>query len=556
MKKISHRTQNQIFDEMYRELRAYNKDIPESPERMDPIFRILMQVYAHQIEQVDSRLDKTWEISSAELIRSVCPDRGRWPVPAYTVMRCEPIDPTVEVDTHTRFFYKEKRDGGKTFFFSPECDSKIIEASTRRIYLRNDKNIIDITPAEEGGVGAGQIDIPSSSDGKWEIYAAIQYDGPPSGLSDAALFVSGSKDALAQLRWANWYPGTADGSFSMKNGFCPGVSCSIEDVISNTEELTNWGGLRKGSDLFIAIENNFVVLQPSFCEQWVEGPIAQELANLCNENMIVAPSEDEYYYWIKMELPAKGNRSSFKSSLNFYFDCLIATNKNELTLFKHTGGNKLVEIELPEDIRSILEVVSVVDSEGNEYLDVHHLQSIKDQKVYILEERGEKLVLWFDYSNLLETIPDSITVTYAVTAGTEANGIDKRKINNLYENHPGIKSCENIISVTGAIPARTEKQVLTEVSSRLRQRDRAITFEDISAWATIFDSRIKDVVCKNGIERMDKGGVRRCVILTLSLNFEEFYSEQEVSLLKLRLINFLKTRSQVNSQFQVEVISI
>lgn len=556
MKKLTHRTQNQIFDEMYRELRAYNPDIPESEERMDPILRILMQVYAHQLEQVDRRLDKTWEISSAELIRSVCPERGRWPVPAFTVMRVKPIDPTVEVDTNTRFFYKEKREGGKTFFFSPERDSKIIAAHTRKIYLRNEKKIYDISPIEEGGYGAGQTNIPVSSSSKWEIYFAVQYDGPPSGLKNAVIFASGSKEALAQLRWSNWSPGRADGSFDMTSGFCPGMVCSIEDVLSNTKEITNWGGLRNGKNLFTTIENNFVILQPSFCDNWTEGPIAKEIAQLRNDNMLAALPAEEHYYWIKIDLPVKGSRAAFQAPLNFYFDCFIVTNKNELTLFKHTGGNKLVEIEIPEDINTILEVVSVVDSEGNDYRDVHNLQSIKDQRVYILEERGKKLVLWFDFSNRLEIIPDSITVTYAVTAGTDANGIDKGKIANLYENHPGLKSCENITPVTGAIPARTEKQILTEVSSRLRQRDRAITFEDISSWAMVFDPRIKNVICQNGIERINKGGVRRCVILTLSLNFEEFYSNDEVSLLKTRLIHFLKARSQVNSQYQVEAVSV
>jgi len=556
MKKLTHRTQDQIFDEMYRELRAYNADIPESQERMDPILRILMQAYAHQLEQVDSRLDKTWEISSSELIRSVCPDKGRWPVPACSVMRCEPIDPTVEVDTHTRFFYKEKREGGKTFFFSPECSSRIIDAQTKKIYLRNENKIIDLSPVDEGGFGSGQINIPASPGGNWEIYVGVQYFGPPSGLKDAIIFASGSNEALSQLRWAHWSPGNADGFFELKNGFCPGMDCTIEDVLTNTEGITDWGGLRNGRDLFSTLENNFVKLQPAFCEKWAEGPIDKELAQLCNENMTAVPPGDDYYYWIKMDLDVKGDRTAFQSPINFHFDCFIVTNKNELTLFKHTGGNKLVEIEIPEDIKTILEIVTVVDSDGNDYHDVHDLQSIEDQRVYILEERGDKLVLWFDYSNILKKIPESITVTYSVTAGTDANGIDRGKIVALYENHPGIKSCENIVPVTGSIPARTEKQILTEVSSRLRQRDRAVTFEDISSWAMIFDPRIKSVTCRNGIERMKKGGVRRCIVLTLSLNFEDFYSDDEISLLKSRLIHFLKARSQVNSQYQVEVISV
>jgi hypothetical protein len=45
------KTAEQFFKEMYRDLRAWNSDVPESPERVDPILRILLQLYSAGLEQ-------------------------------------------------------------------------------------------------------------------------------------------------------------------------------------------------------------------------------------------------------------------------------------------------------------------------------------------------------------------------------------------------------------------------------------------------------------------------------------------------------------------------
>ncbi|MCX6826249.1 MAG: hypothetical protein NTV06_03115, partial [candidate division Zixibacteria bacterium] len=129
------RTPEKIFSDMHRELRVWNPQIPESPERLDPILRILLQLYAHQLSVIDKRLDMVWEMAANSLIRAVCPESRRWPIPASTVIRCQPIDPVVEVDPHSRFFYKEKREGGQTFFFSSLRKERLISAEVKHIYL-------------------------------------------------------------------------------------------------------------------------------------------------------------------------------------------------------------------------------------------------------------------------------------------------------------------------------------------------------------------------------------------------------------------------------------
>ncbi len=135
-----------------------------------------------------------------------------------------------------------------------------------------------------------------------------------------------------------------------------------------------------------------------------------------------------------------------------------------------------------------------------------------------------------------------------------ANGLETGRITDLYESHPGIVSCRNVLPVGGAIPAKTDPQILTEVSARLRGRDRALAFADIVNWVGTFDPRIGDTTCDNGVQR-SKWGVRRCIVVRIEVKQAEFHSEDELEILRYRLNSFLKSRSPVNTHFQIEFLS-
>jgi len=553
MKQNEPRTPEKIFSDMHRELRVWNPKVPESPERLDPILRILLQLYAHQLSLIDKKLNMVWENAANSLIRAVCPESKRWPAPAYTVMRCKPIDPVVEVDHHTRFFYKEKRDGGQTFFFSSLRNERLISAEVRHIFLRAGNAVIDLSPSlgkDAVQSRRQQVAFPSRDSGK--LYMAIEYSGMSSNFAGALIFLKGMPDVLKQLRWAYWYCGSSQGKFHEDSGFCPGLSGSVGESFRLNDRAIDWGGLRTGADLFKAIEDNFVIIPREFSGAWELGPIDDELEETLISSGLEFPESKKKFYWVRIDLPAGGDKLKLQSPFEIYFNCFVTVNKNEVNLFKHTGGNRLVEVEMPEDISNILDVVRVVDSGGREYVPRYLVQSESSQKSYSLEERDNRLVLWFDFSYDIEFPPDSITINYSVTAGVSANGIEAGKVNELYENHPGILSAENIIPVNGAIPAKTEKQIVNEVSARLRNRDRAIGFSEISNWGMTFDPRILQVRCENGVERGDKG-VRRCIIVRVKVKAESFFSSDEISLLERRLATFLKSRSIVNTHFKVEI---
>jgi len=550
------KTADQFFKDMYRDLRAWNRQIPESPERVDPVLRILLQLYSHQLADIDKRVDQTWNVAVSSLIRSLAPEAGRWPVPAYTVMSCDPMDPVVEIDPHSKFFYKEKREGGQTFFFSAQKNEKLVAAEVKHLFLRDGNALVDLKEgADSSGAPSPDMALSLSAEKPGQIYAAVEYEGPVSGMTEATLFMKGAADVLRQLRWAHWFPGATGGGFYEDAGFCPGLTTTIENIFSaDIETPVDWGGLRTSSDLFKGIEDNWVVLPEKFAATWEVGPPNDELTALLNRSDLDLDPEESHYRWIRIDLPTGGDKQLLNRTLDIRFNCLVVTNRNELVVLKHTGGNRLIEIELTEPIDTVLDIVSVVDSHGEDYLPRHKVRSARMRHSYTVEERNGRMVLWFDFSAGIEPPPDSLTVTYAVTAGVMANGIAEGQIADLYERHPGIKEVRNVMPVQGAISAKTDQQVVTEVSARLRNRDRAMTFPEISAWVTTFDPRIRKAECSNGIERTDRG-VRRCIVVTITIGRDDIYSDEELSLVASRLERFLKSRAPINSHFKVEAVT-
>jgi hypothetical protein len=543
------RTADQFFNEMYRDLRAWNREVPESSERMDPILRILLQLYSNQLATIDERVGRTWDVATNSLLKSVVPEARRWPVPAFTVMRCEPVDPVVEIDSHVKFYHKEKREGGQTFFFSTHRTERLLSAEVRHILASDGQKTIDIT---SGKGPSTRLELSDKKPG--QLLVGIEYSGQPSAFADSAVFLNGDEDLLKQVRWGQWLPGGASG-FAAESAFCPGVTSTIEQMFADPDrDPVDWGGFRNSHDLFGDLENNWVRLPEKFATALEIGLHDSEALTAVMNSGVEFETPPEKLFWIRVDLAPGGDKKRVQGPLGVYFSCVIVTNKSELTVFKHTGGNTLVEVELPEPVETIVDIVEVSDSNNDDYQPRYRVQNGDTDHSYTLDERDGKLVLWFDFSSLMSAVPDSITVTYTTTAGTDANGIAEGRIADLYERHPGIQAVENLIPVRGGVPAKTEEQLITEVSARLRDRDRALTFPEIANWAKTFDPRIKRVECKNGIERTNRG-VRRCIVVRAGVSREDIYSDEESQLLGRRLGRFLKSRAPVNTHFQVEIVA-
>jgi len=534
----------EVFNQMHRELRAHNRDIPESADRLDPMLRIMLELYAGQLADIDQRVDSLWTVASNALTRSLYPETTRWPVPAYTVMKCDVSDPVVEIDRHTQFYYRERRDDGRTFYFAPQRSERIVRAEVAKCYCRIGSTVQAVRPDKS-------LELAQTADDV-EYYVAVRFDGEPSALTDATLYLQTDARLAKQLQWGSWFPSAASGDFYADARFCPGLTVRIEELVGGGDEAEEWGGLRSHADLFRQLAPHFVKLPADFCATWQLAPTDGDLEMALAEGT-VAPDEDgERFLWIKIVLPPGGDRQAVASRLAIHFGCLVATNRQELTQFKHTGGNRVVDVEIPEGLDQLLRIRSVVDSNGKEYVPSYRLHMAEGVGVYGQEERNNRAVLRFDFADPLETPPDSITVRYEITESTRANGIEPGQIDDLYEKHPGVKAVVNLTPVVGGVPAKSEEDVVTEVVSRLRGRDRALSFDDISRWARTFDPRIKTAVCGHGVQR-SAHGVRRCVVVTIGPDRKSFHSDEELALLQERLAAFLKSRAPLNTWFRVEL---
>lgn len=545
-----HRTTDDIFAQMHRQLRSFDPEIPESPKRLDPLLQMLLRLYADQLSRIDQRLDRTWQEATRELIKAVAPEGRRWPLPAYTVMRCIPNDPVVEIDRHVRFFYKEKREGGQTLFFSPLAEHRLLAAESRVLLLQQGDRFINMLPSAEDEEGPVTSEFTTLDvERPVTLWAAFDYQGPPSKLAGSRLFIKADHEAAEQLWWGRWTFGDRDGEFMSGRSFVPGAE---EQRLGRTLSA-DWGGLRTDEDVFASLNHHFVHLLKAHTEDWKPGPPDPDLEGAMPAR-IREIAEESDYYWLRIELSERGDRSRLRPGIAMYFDCIPVINKYELTLFKHTGGAKVVEIEIPEDLAMILEVASVEDSAGRNYVPSHRVVADSEVGRYTPQRRDRKLVLWFDFSEETLAPPDSLTITYAVTTGRAANAIEQGKIDQLYEKHPGLSEVINILPTEGGAPARTDEQLVTEAALRLRSRDRALSFDEIRNWVSTYDSRILDVECAKGIQQ-GKYGVRRCIVVRASVDGEKFYSDGEVALLRQRLEHFLKSRAPVNTQFTVEVVA-
>jgi hypothetical protein len=547
------RSHSKIFSELYKHLRVFNPDVPESAERVDPLLRMLLQVYSYQLAQIDSQLGKTWSVAKEALVKAVCPYPSRCPIPAQTIVKCTPVDPVVDIDPDVKFFHREEREGGKIYFFSPLVSTRLIDAEVSKILLMVGKSVVDVGPSVEDQRARSRsiAQVQQKTQSESRLHVGIKFSGPRSAMNGALMFVHAARDLRLALRWSDWHRCLNDGRTDMESHFCPGTTGGIKEILAG-DTGRNWGSLRDDTDIFGELEDSFVVLPSGYSTPWEAGSPDPSLVETCTR-VGIDVSADDKLYWLTIHLPKETRLSLFDGHLDMRFDTAVAINRSEISRKKHTAGNRYVEIELPEKLDSILGVESVVDSRGDEYVARGQDLAVDPRYMYTLDERENRLVIMLDFSIWTEPIPEEIRITYSLTDGVSANGISPGGINSFYESHPGVSDVTNLTTTRGAVPAKSTDQILMEAGIRLRQRDRALTFEDIVAWAKTYDSRINEVKCSNGVERLE-GILRRCVVVDVTVDSEEFHGDKEIEVLGNRLSRFLKERSAVNSQYLVRIL--
>jgi len=549
MKWLEEKSKEQIYSELLKEMKYWFPEIPESSDRLDPVLKLFLGTFAHQIENLNQKINSTWNQTFRSLARNVFPEGLRSPVPACTVMKVDPADEILELDSSVQFLYKDEKED-RNFIFSPLGKVKLMKAEVVLAYYGSGESFFQLIPQ----AGKGKTDeaekgiFPSESAAEHTLFIGVKHNGSTQDFSDVPIFFQIDEDALHQIRWGRWFLSSKDGHFFEESSFCPGVLPQQKPEFFNPqkEESVLLGGLRTNADLFRSIADSFFYLPSSYLARWGKCQTPNELQKqTTNSGKLL---------WIKIKLPEKGDKTLFSSLKGVYFNCLLTVNRKDLTLFKYTAGNQLLEVELPEESAAILSIDAVVDSNNRKYQNRLNLPSSKTPFSYTSEERNGRMVLWFDFTDYPGPIPNSISISYSTTFSSLGNGIEAGKIQNLWERHPGIRSVTNILPTTGGMPAKTQEELLSEISSLLCNRGRAVSFEEIENWARLFDPRITSAQCKNVVRKSSQGAFR-CTQVNIRVKAVEFYSEDELKLLQKRLEYFLKARSLINVSIEVNIIS-
>lgn len=112
----------------------------------------------------------------------------------------------------------------------------------------------------------------------------------------------------------------------------------------------------------------------------------------------------------------------------------------------------------------------------------------------------------------------------------------------------------NILPTVGGMPSKTQEELLGLISSLLRNRGRAVSFQEIEHWTNLFDSRITASKCNNMVKKWPRGSIR-CTQVNVRVKAKEFYSEDELKIFQKRLAHFLKERSLINATIEVNIVA-
>lgn len=564
MRWTTDQSKEQIYEQLLREMKYWFPEIPASSDQLDPVIRLLLGTFAHQIEKLNQKINATWDQTFVSLVRSVFAEGLRWPVPASTVMKVDPTDQIVELDPTVRFLYRDEKEE-RNLAFVPLGKTKLLNARLASAYYLTEKGLVPVMPGggdpaggdqESAGGAADTGPIPPSSSPRHRLYLGIRYQGSSADFVNVPLLVHTDQEAIHQIRWSKWCLSSAEGYFPEDGSFCPGVDSGQgpDSADPGRKTFTFLGGMFDAGDLFKSLTDRFFYLPPARLARWGKCQIPNDLQKLVSPASLQDQGrEAERLLWIRMELPDRGDKTSFSSLREVYFNCLVVVNKNDLTSFRYTAGNRLLEVELPEESSTILGIDSVLDSNGRDYQSRLNLSSDKTPFGYVTEEREGRLALWFDFTNYPGAIPNSVSIRYSTTVGPLGNGLEAGKIEQLWESHPGIKGATNILPTGGGMPAKSPEELLSEISSLLRNRGRAVSFEEIQRWAELFDSRVTSAECENVI-RKGPQGASRCTRVNVRLEPGGFYSEDELRLFRERLERFLRERSLINVSIEVNTL--
>ncbi len=228
-------------------------------------------------------------------------------------------------------------------------------------------------------------------------------------------------------------------------------------------------------------------------EQGVAGHTPSQLTELLSSESSKLPDKLGPLYWIQIEsdkrIPTEG-LNSFKLAAT---NCVVGLNAHYLKQSYFYHGPGPMEINPQNTADEIFEIVSLDDNRGRSYSNIYmSARNAQNQYHYVPRIDGNifKLIV---IPPETEKIPDRFSLSYRISSGEMANGIEAGLIDSLYNPHPGIESVINITTTKGGTYAGSFNDMLKAFPSVLQSYNRAVVPSDFESLAISFDRRVVSV---------------------------------------------------------------
>ncbi len=508
---------------------------------------MMFRAVASKLKDVNDRINNISESIINDLACRIFFDGLLHPIPSSTILKFSTGSSITGADILTEACWVNTAiQPSVTFYFSPVEPKELYPVEAAFAFSINAEgiNVLWTNPEWEGrGEFLGHFEMEKTTSipvDKDHIYIGLKSAAPDLVVPQTDIFIQASPALLEYLRWSRWRFAGKDGVFD--DPVVPGREKlkKIRDK-SAVPELSVWGHnfypfehKEEYREYFFDVRKGMAGDAPSQLRRILSGASVELLDNL-------GP-----LYWIQVQSDRKIPLQEIKSFELAATNCVVGLNAHYLKQNYFYHGPGPMEIRPQNTADEIFEIVSLDDNHGRDYANVYTASGDGENKNYFVPRiDGNVLSL---IVNPLEAgpIPDRFSLSYRISSGDIANGINAGLLNSLYNPHPGIESVINITKTKGGTSARSFKDMIKAFPRVLQSYNRAVVPSDFESLAISFDKRIVSAEAKPGsIER--NGVLRGCIEMEVDMGGAGFDLPEEGSLFLSRLAKFLEMRSPIGT---------
>ncbi|UCE67672.1 MAG: hypothetical protein JSU85_06610 [Candidatus Zixiibacteriota bacterium] len=532
---------------MYEDARGIWPDFSTSPQQIDPVVHMMFRALAGKLKDVNDKINDISESIISDLACRIFFDGLLHPIPSSTILKFSTGSSITGVDILTESCWVNTSiQPSVTFYFSPVEPKELypVEAAFAFSIGAEGINILWTNPEWEGrGEFLGHFEMEKTTSGtvdKDYIYIGLISKAPDLAVPQTDIFIQGSAVLLEYLRWSRWrFTGTG-GVFG-------------DPVVSGQEKLNKIRGGHANPELSVWGHNYYPFEHKEEYQEYyfdvrkgMAGDTPLQLRQILSGASVKLLDNLGPLYWIQVQSDRKIPLQEIKSFELAATNCVVGLNAHYLKQNYFYHGPGPMEIRPQNTADEIFEIVSLDDNQGREYANVYTASGDGGNENYFIPRIDGNVLSLIVNPPESGPIPDRFSLSYRISSGEIANGINAGLLNSLYNPHPGIESVINITKTRGGTSARSFKDMIKAFPRVLQSHNRAVVPSDFESLAISFDKRIVSAEARPGSVERD-GVLRGCIEVEVDMGGFSFDLTEEGSLFLTRLAKFLEMRSPIGT---------